>query len=156
MSMILRHATVVLGSVFAIAANAETDLCSTAERGTYLSNVCWLFEDFSREAFPSARVVGVDAEACTISLRGNETVHLRRANGNLRIAMDGSAMCWTLIGERGIHTYPNHVPETWETLGRVVHSRQVRVCGRPVERSRIRRAMNNLFTRYCPIEGQEF
>ena len=156
--MILRYVAIVTITMTAgsLSALAETSPCATAKRGTYLSNVCWLFDNFNSGAFPSARIVGADAEECTVSLRGDETVHLRRADGNLRIAIEGTLMCRTLFGERGIYVYPNHIPETWDTLGRVVHSNQIRVCGRPKERSPIQRAMNNLFTYYCPTQGQAF
>lgn len=149
----LTVATVV---VLLLAGSATAGPCRDAERGTYLSNVCWLFEDFSRDAFPSRRVVDADPKNCTVDLNGGEVVHLGRANGNLQIGIDGTAMCWTIYGERGLSVYPNRLPELEKVLGKVVHSWEVRVCGRPMPPSRIRAAMRNLFTRYCPIRGQEF
>ena len=52
-----------------IAGSAVAGPCETAKRGTYLSNVCWLFEGFPNGKEPSrwsARIVEADREACTV------------------------------------------------------------------------------------------
>ena len=144
MPTILKFATVVLGSVLVVAANAEAGPCATAERGTYLSNVCWLIEYFTNG---SLQIAEANAEDCTLSLSQpkNTDVDFMKADGDLRITFEGRhTMCWTLFGIDGIVRHPSYVGD------------DLHVCGKRVEPSRIEDAMKNLFTKYCSIEEQEF
>ena len=132
-------------------ATAVASPCDEAEKGTYLSNVCWLLDDYSRDAFPSHRVASVDPDNCTVTTTRNEVINFMKSDGNVQIILDGTAMCWKLFG-KGIHIYPDISKDD----GSLWVGRSLKVCGRPMEQDRINRALNNLFTKYCPIEGQEF
>ena len=56
-------ATMVLASGTAIAGP-----CDDAERGTYLSNVCWLIEEFTAKAVTEHKIVAADEAECTVTL----------------------------------------------------------------------------------------
>ena len=87
-------------------ATAVASPCDEAEKGTYLSNVCWLLDDYSRDAFPSHRVASVDPDNCTVTTTRNEVINFMKSDGNVQIILDGTAMCWKLFG-KGIHIYPD-------------------------------------------------
>ena len=124
--------------------------CETAERGTYLSNVCWLIEEFS-ERYMALKVVGIDEAACTVTLdrgvpdgtgrRGGNTIHFARvAPEGDDVERDGAFTCWSLEGAN----------VTGEGHDRAV------VCGVKVKPSRVSAALDNLLARYCRNRESEF
>ena len=66
-----------------IAGSAVAGPCETAKRGTYLSNVCWLFEEFPETSALSLvnPVIGTDRERCTVTLEHYYTKRVRVPNG---------------------------------------------------------------------------
>lgn len=134
---------VVVAVVLTISPTASASPCDTAQRGTYLSNVCWLVHDFSRGALLERPIVAVNENECTVDIKGNHRIFFARSDGNLMVYEFGDYMCWQLTGE-GITRTRDHSFNT------------VEICGKPYEKRRIERAMENLFSKYCPVEEPEF
>lgn len=159
-------AVILLGTAPSMAAT----VCDKAKKGTYLSNVCWLFEDFHALNW---RIVSVNRGDCTISLEDEVrervpavrnphpddpshwrhekrttrfTVFLRRAN--LRESnfwtLGKVTTCVSLIGE-GITDHA--IREDFRD--------GINLCGNKSE-DRVTRAVTNLYARYCKGKASEF
>ena len=161
----------------ALSGPAAASPCDTARTGTYLSNVCWLVEDYSRHApsFFQARIASMDRKACTVTLTGyyagtaGGKIHFNRAVlRRLKFKVTGRLSCWELSGlgvSKGPHTdmpadFPPFVALAIQTMrSRVAGSpeNRVTVCGRNTPSSfRVRRAFENLYSRYCRKQALEF
>lgn len=173
--------TIALGAALAVGfvgtSSAFAGPCDTARNGTYLSNVCWLVEDYSRHApsFFQARIASADRKACTVTLTGfyagtaGGVIHFDRANlRSLKFPSMGNVSCWEMIG-RGVsegpytsfpHSFPPAVAiaiQTMRVRSGVRPENRVAVCGRNTPSSfRVRRAFENLYSRYCRKQTSEF
>ena len=125
-------------------------MCDTANKGTYLSNVCWLIEDFTR-GVRLHEVVSANQDECTATTEFGQTIYFKRSDGNIQFIREGGKLCWKLFGD-GVLEYD---PDA-EVFGNLPPWPRVEMCGNVMEISRIERAFNNLFTKYCPVEVEEF
>lgn len=128
-----------------ISGTAAASPCDTAQRGTHLSNVCWLVEKFTK-GFWDTKISSVDQGSCTVKLteplwgRG-DTIYFNRADPkDIRIEWSKHFICWFLFGE-DVHGEDRDV---------------VKLCGRPIEAERVRGALRNLYTEYCEGNQSEF
>lgn len=141
--------------VLSINGTASASPCDTAQRGTYLSNVCWLVHDFTVGGRISRPIVAVNEEKCSVDIFGNHQIFFKQSDGNFRVYEQGGEMCWELYG-RDIATFPKPFSASVTIIGEAVLFDAVTVCGRPIEKSRIERAITNLFNKFCSIEKPEF
>lgn len=129
-----------------IAGSAVAGPCKEAERGTYLSNVCFLVETFSNGR---AEIAAADERECTARLAkpytglSGDTIHFNRAN--LReiemYHLSARTSCWRAVGADG--DGPDARPAA-------------AVCGKRIELARLNRAFVNLFAKYCKGKTSEF
>ena len=140
-------AAVVVATVVSTG-TAAAGPCDGAERGTYLSNVCWLLEEFSSRTLFAPKVVSVNKPECTATVAegyigfSEDTVYFDRGNPeNIVIERTSRTVtCWHLYGE-GVSGGD---------------SKRASVCGKRVKRSRIRDAFRNLYSEYCTGARSEF
>lgn len=141
---------VVAATMVLVAGTAVAGPCDQAERGTYLSNVCWLIEEFSHDTAFAPTVVSVNEEECSVTVDqdylgfADDIVYFNRGNPkslDIKIT-DGRFVCWHLRGE-GV-------------TGEGFRSNVASVCGHMIEFERIRNAFTNLYTKYCEGVGSEF
>ena len=124
--------------------------CDDAERGTYLSNVCFLVEEFTEQniLFP-IEVASFDKANCTMTLTeryiglAGDTIYFDRAERRRTKVyhFSANATCWHLQGE-GV---------SGEGRG----SDTATVCSYRFSLNRLQRALDNLYTKYCRGRGQE-
>lgn len=162
------RALLCVASVAILFANpAVAGLCDTAERGTYLSNVCWLVEDFTEQVPHGFRagIASVDEKACTVTLSedyggvAGGIIHFNRADPN-SLAVRPVApryLCWEMTGE-GVSAGPNRSVLGDLLSGGDVRENRVTVCGLSsrVSEDRVTRAVANLYARYCEGAESEF
>lgn len=128
-----------------IAGSAAAGPCETAERGTYLSNVCWLVEKFSEKGLP-ARIASADERTCTVRLSKRlgpygDTIYFNRADPkDVKIEWTKYVTCWHMLGE-GVNGEGND---------------KITLCGARVETKRVVRAFTNLYRRHCQGKKSEF
>ena len=153
---------------------AQAAPCTSAERGTYLSNVCWLFADFQGWR---ADLVAADRSKCTVQLEENWrkrvakvanphpddslhwrfekrktkfTIYFNRANvraskiTSQKLGPGKWLSCLVLVGE-GVSDHPRY---DWMR-------NTFKICGER-ERERLKRAVDNLYGRYCSGVKSEF
>ena len=148
---------VIAGAVLALAGgsagSALASPCTEAERGTYLSNVCWLFNEFPGE---SGKVLAANETDCTASIQYQHlattdseqyVLHFNRVDLKASRVVRNSDYpelskkfsCWQIKGENvaGNNTY------------------RVLVCGFPSV-VRLEAAIDNLFEKYCEGTDLEF
>ena len=138
-------ATMVLAS-----GTASAGPCDDAERGTYLSNVCWLIEEFSGGVWLAPKIVSVNERKCTVTVNkdyhgfAGDTVYFNRANPNdLELQRTSSRhICWNLRGD-GVS-------------GKGPGSGLASVCGLTIAHHRIYDAFDNLYAKFCRGEESEF
>ena len=145
----------LIGSVLAVlmvlvAGAAVAGPCDQAGRGTYLSNVCWLIEEFTAKAVTEYKIVAADEAECTVTLdrqvfvwslfrkQGN-VIHFNRAS-HRTLEEDRWSSFWTLRGE-GV----NGDGFDSVTLG-----------GLKIDWRRIDDAFENLYIKYCRGVESEF
>ena len=134
-----------------LASPAAAGLCDTAERGTYLSNVCWLVNTHANNRLfvYSRSIVEADEENCTITLARSQNddnpirIYFNQANlrGIETRVVDGRN-CLYLFGEKLVE----------ETRG---YGEHVAFCGRK-SMERVEVAAINLYTKYCTGRESEF
>ena len=131
--------------VLSISGTASASPCDTAQRGTYLSNVCWLVEKFTEGGYET-KIASVDQEACTVEVtkplwNNDNPIYFNRADPkDIRIEWSEYFTCWRLIGE-GVHGEGDD---------------EVQLCGKKIEAERVRSAFRNLYTEYCEGNQSEF
>ena len=166
MKILLTVATIL------IAGSAIAGPCETAKRGTYLSNVCWLFRDFPDSRNP--RIVSTDEKTCDVVMEEwffkrvatradphpdspydwkNErrtrrfTLSLSRVNlteSDVEYNKLTHTVCLRLRG-KDVNSYPDVL------TGRDTYV----VCGRKAS-DRVVAAVKNLYSRYCESRKSEF
>ena len=157
-----------------IAGSAVAGPCDKAERGTYLSNVCWLFDDFQGW---KANLLAADRSKCTVLMeeewrkrvpkvvkphpddpahwrferrKTKFTIFFNRANiraskvTSQNLGPGKWLTCLVLKGE-GVTDHPRYA---WMR-------NNFKICGSR-EHARVKRAVNNLFGRYCSGKKSEF
>ena len=149
----------VAAATILIAGSAVAGPCETAKRGTYLSNVCWLFEDFSALKY---RVIEADEKNCTVNLERDYrnidnwdvkktegyTLFLDRANlKESKVDRSGTTTCLRLRGEK-ISFY-----RRYNRGGNPGNS--FTTCGSK-EKERVLAATRNLYGKYCSGKKSEF
>ena len=144
----LSTAAAVLAATMA-AGSVHASSCVDAERGTYLSNVCFLVEEFTHRKLFSALIASVNEVDCTVTLAepylglAGNTIYFNRAERRLTQIYhhDHRTTCWRLEGE-GVS-------------GEGTLSNVAAVCGNRTGIRRLRRAFANLHDEYCPARGKE-
>ena len=129
-----------------IAGTAVAGPCKEAERGTYLSNVCFLVETFSIRT----EIAKADEDQCTATLTkphsglAGKTIHFDRVD--LRQAemyhISPRVTCWRLRGKGVSGTGPG--------------SDVAAICGGRMDLFRLRTAFRNLYLKYCKSKTSEF
>ena len=150
-----RAVTVMAGAILGASLGLGTAFagpCEDAERGTYLSNVCWLIEEYTQAAGVNRFLItAADETECTVTLdrgvwigigrRGGQTIHFARtAPGADRIEGTRHWSSW--------HLHGNNLDGEGND--------QVYVVGSRFGPHRIQRALDNLFLRYCRERESEF
>lgn len=126
--------------------------CDEAERGTYLSNVCFLVEEFSRPLFYRQHIRSADEATCTIVLEENgDTIHFNNGDPDQIKFMpqfEMNAVCWTLRGDG--------VADRDQLY--FVQKDSFTVCGpeEGIDVSSLRKAFANLYGKYCDGRKREF
>ena len=148
MASIAKFAFVLLA--FLAAASSATTVqggwCDEAKRGTFLSNVCWLVEEFSENSFKH-EIPSFDEKNCSVRVDrgfGNiwDTINFDKADvAAIEIHEKENLICWEMPGE-GVRGE-----------GKLA---SVRVCGVGIAAHRIENAFNNLFTKFCTGYDSEF
>ena len=133
-----------------VSGTATAGPCDEAERGTYLSNVCFLVEDFTAQnVLWPIEIASFDKENCTVTLTepylglAGDTVYFNRAERRrTRVYhFSADATCWHLVGE-GVS-------------GEGKGSDTATVCSRRFSLDRLERALGNLYAKYCRGRGEE-
>ena len=147
----MRMFVCVAAAAILFASPAVAGLCDTVEKGTYLSNVCWLVNTHAnnRVFVYERRIVEADEENCTITLvksQGDENplkIYFNRANlRDIETRVVDGRNCLYLYGEKLVE----------ETRG---YGEHVALCGRkPMKR--VEAASINLYTKYCTGMKSEF
>ena len=147
--------------------NAAAEPCDEAKRGTYLSNVCWLVEDFTEQVPHGfrAEIASVNEKACTVTLSedyggvAGGIIHFNRADpGSLTIrSVAPRYLCWEMTGE-GVSAGPNRSVFGDLLSGGDIRENRVTVCGlrSRVSEERVDAAVANLYTKYCTGQESEF
>lgn len=149
----MRRSMMTLTAVFfgltAACGMANALPCDNTERGTYVSNVCFLVDEFNIKGL-AFKIALADEESCTVTLTEplwnmfgtyGATIYFNRANSNeLKIESDKHVTCWHLAGE-GING------EGFD---------KVSLCGSTIEASRLENAFSNLYDKYCEGHMSEF
>ena len=143
-------AAAVIATGILAAGTATAGPCDEAERGTYLSNVCFLMEDFTQQNFwGRLEVASFNKTDCTVTLTApylglaGDTVYFDRAERRrTRVYhFSADATCWHLEGE-GVS-------------GEGKGSDTATVCSTRFSLSRLERALGNLYAKYCQGRGRE-
>ena len=144
--------------------------CARAKRGTYLSNICWLVENFSARVH-NYEVLFANQQACTVDIgpkkrdfskkggnvhdraadfaigfalafdRKGETIYLNRANlREIRFETGQGMTCWSLSGK--------------DVNGEGLD--YINLCGLEIGHDRLNNAFSNLFAKYCTGVDSEF
>ena len=141
---------IVIVTGILVSGMATAGPCDEAERGTYLSNVCFLLEEFTeRNILWPIKVAAFNKEDCTVTLTepylglAGDTVYFDRAeHRRTRVYhFSPSATCWHLEGE-GVS-------------GEGKGSDTATVCSRRFSLDRLERALGNLYVKYCQGQGEE-
>ena len=141
---------VVASAAVLVAATAVAGPCATAERGTYLSNVCFLTEQFTEEnVLSSVTVASFDKNDCTVTFTkpydglAGDTIYFDRADrGRTEVfRLNRVSRCWRLLGEA--------------VSGEGKRSDAAVVCGYRFSLSRLQRALDNLYGKYCQGRGRD-
>ena len=136
---------------FLFAGSAAAGPCDEAERGTYLSNVCWLVNTHANNrVFVYERsIIEANEENCTITLvrsQGDDNpmkIYFNRANlRDIETRIVDGKNCLYLYGEELVE----------ETRG---YGEHVAFCGRK-SMERVEAAAVNLYTEYCTGRESEF
>ena len=163
----------VAAVAFLFAGHAVAGPCDEAERGTYLSNVCWLVEEFSEQTptFLQPEIASVDETECTVTLTepylGTAGGMIRFNRGDpksLSVEQIGTKwLCWHLNGE-GVSEGPlTELPQNLAVMAMSLAQNagkrredRVTVCGslNRVDGFRVIRAVSNLYAKHCT--GKEF
>ena len=135
--------------VLSIGGAAMAGPCATAKSGTYLSNACWLVENFTKKGLP-AKIVSVDEGSCTVKLKDKlwnlmgtygDTIYFNRADPkDVKIEWNRHTTCWHMVGKN--------------VNGRGFD--KVSLCGARIETDRVKKAFRNLYTRHCKGKRSEF
>ena len=137
---------------------AQAGLCDNAERGTYLSNVCWLVEGFSQPLFYSQKIRAADEATCTIVLEETgDTIYFNNGDPetiDLRSVEVMNVLCWTLKGD-GVadHDRIHFVQKNRFTVCGINDNEGI-VAGRNY--LSIQKAFKNLYGKYCEGSRREF
>ena len=134
--------TVVCGTAIALP-------CDNIERRTYLSNVCFLIDEFNKKGL-AFKIASANEEECTVTLTEplwnlfgtyGSTIYFNRANADeLQIEWDKYMTCWHLSG-KGVNG------EGFD---------KVSLCGGKIDAVRLEYAFHNLYDKYCEGRSSEF
>ena len=147
----MRTFVCVAAAAILFASPAVAGLCDTVERGTYLSNVCWLVNTHANNRiFVYQRtIVEADEENCTITLARSQDgdnplkIYFNRVNlRDIEMRVVDGKNCLYLYGEELVE----------ETRG---YGEFVTFCGRK-SIERVKAATVNLYTKYCTGKESEF
>ena len=136
---------------FLFAGSAAAGPCDEAERGTYLSNVCWLVNTHANNrVFVYERsIIEANEQNCTITLVRSQDddnpmkIYFNRANlRDIETRIVDGKNCLYLYGEELVE----------ETRG---YGEYVAFCGRKAM-ERVEAAAVNLYTEYCTGRESEF
>ena len=147
----MRTLVCAVAVAFLFAEHAAAEPCDEAERGTYLSNVCWLVNTHANNRiFVYKRSIAeTDEENCTITLVRSQDddnpmkIYFNRANlRDIETRVVDGRNCLNLYGEKLVE----------EARGYGGH---VAFCGRK-SIERVEAAAVNLYTEYCTGQESEF
>ena len=144
-------ATILVTGILA-AGTAAAGPCANADRDTYLSNVCFLVEEFSRPLFYSQRIRAADEATCTVVLEETgDTIYFSNGDPDhikYEPVFVMNALCWTLKGD-GVADHDRLY---------FVQKSSFTVCGPHDRRNAqsLRKAFSNLYSKYCDGRRREF
>lgn len=120
-------------------ARTPSRTCQNVAHGSILDTACFLLQRFPRTGAMPLEIRRASSDQCSFTLGGLQTLHLKNASGELRIADEGKLhTCWTLKGDRIIE----------DPQGRVLGA--LEVCGPRVPHDLIESGFKTLFA-HCGV-----